>query len=152
MSALKIVPCQALDDATGLAAFYAGLVENGVDTFFHPHPFTMEQAESIVAFAGTDIYASLCVGDAVVGYGMLRGWDEGYEVPSLGIAIASDQQGLGFGRLLMLYLHSAARLRKSPRIRLKVYPDNLPAVGLYKSLGYIFTNEAQGQLVGFLEL
>jgi acetyltransferase-like isoleucine patch superfamily enzyme len=35
---------------------------------------------------------------------MLRGWDEGCEVPSLGIAVRTSAQGRGLGRLMMAHL------------------------------------------------
>jgi len=84
---------------------------------------------------------------------MLRGWDEGYAVPSLGIAVRAEAQGSGLGRLVMGYLHTEARRRGAPRIRLKVYPDNVRAVELYRSLGYEYRPELEsGQLVGYKEL
>ncbi len=59
---------------------------------------------------------------SIVAYGMLRGWDEGYETPSLGIAVHSEWQARGVGRRMMEHLHQVARVRGAKRIRLKVYP------------------------------
>jgi ribosomal protein S18 acetylase RimI-like enzyme len=83
---------------------------------------------------------------------MLRGWDEGFEVPYLGIAIHPGERGQGYGRVLMEYLHAAARERGAVRVMLKVYEDNEAAVRLYRSLGYCFGERSDGQLVGVLEL
>jgi len=54
----------------------------------------------------------------------------------------------------MKFLHRLARQRGAKRIRLTVYPENVRAVALYQSLGYAlnFNREADGQIVGFLEL
>ena len=80
---------------------------------------------------------------------MLRGWDQGFAVSSLGIATHAAARGIGLGRALMLYLHAEARRRGARRIRLKVYPDNRVAVELYRTLGYVFAGELEeGQLVG----
>jgi ribosomal protein S18 acetylase RimI-like enzyme len=46
-------------------------------------------------------------GSRIVGYGMLRGWDEGYSVPSLGILVRAEACGQGIGKLLMEHLHLA---------------------------------------------
>jgi ribosomal protein S18 acetylase RimI-like enzyme len=82
---------------------------------------------------------------------MLRGWDEGYEVPSLGIAVLASARGTGLGRTFMQFLHSAARLQGAPRVRLKVYPENAAAWRLYESLGYCFEPGADHQLLGIYE-
>ena len=144
-------PTPELADA--LAAFFAELKRSGDEQRFHPHPFTEREASERCAYAGRDVYCVAIADGEVLGYGMLRGWDEGYEVPSLGIAIRASARGTGLGRVLMLYLHAEARRHGADRIRLKVYPDNAAAVALYRSLGYVFAEELeQGQLVGFAEL
>ena len=45
-----------------------------------------------------------------------------------------------------------ARLRGATKIRLKVYPTNTAAVALYRRLGYTFSGEEAGQLVGYCTL
>lgn len=136
----------------GLAELFSALVAAGDDRAFHPHPFTPESAAERARYAGLDVYGAAVVDGRVLGYGMLRGWDEGYAVPSLGIAIHPEARGLGLGRLLMEYLHCEARRRGAARIRLKVYPGNTAAVALYRSLGYEFQGEERGQLVGYKAL
>lgn len=135
-----------------LAEFFADLVAAGDEHAFHPHPFTPEAAAERAAYRGLDVYCVAVAGGRVLGYGMLRGWDEGFEVPSLGIAIHQAARGIGLGRAMMAYLHCEARRRDAARIRLKVYPDNAVAVALYRSLGYEFTGTEDGQLVGFKAL
>ena len=136
-----------------LTEFFEDLAESGEAARFHPHPFTAEAVRERANFAGRDVYCVATAGGRVLGYGMLRGWDEGYAVPSLGIAVRAEAQGSGLGRLVMSYLHTEARRRSAPRIRLKVYPDNVRAVELYRSLGYEYRQELEsGQLVGYKEL
>jgi ribosomal protein S18 acetylase RimI-like enzyme len=121
--------------------------------YFHPHPFTRVEAERIVNYSGRDIY--LVHSDASgrpVAYGMLRGWDEGYTIPSLGIGVRSDAYGQGHGRRMMEALHAAARERGAPSIRLRVHPDNARARGLYDSLGYREAGRERGEILMVLEL
>ena len=140
-----------MEDA--LARFFEHLAATGVGARFHPHPFTREAALARCAYTGRDAYRVAVARGTVLGYGMLRGWDAGYRIPSLGIALHADARGRGLGRALMLHLHDEARRRGAERIRLKVYPDNAAAVGLYRSLGYLFEpGLEQGQLVGFASL
>lgn len=132
--------------------FFQRVSSSGVAQYFHPHPFTPEEAESRTRYTGADLYYALLVDGEMAAYGMLRGWDEGYEVPSLGIAVDPRWQGKGYGRLLMTFLHAAARARGARQIRLKVYEDNARALALYRSLGYQFGGERGSQKIGVVEL
>lgn len=145
----RLVPA----DGAALAAFFDALAASGDTRFFHPHPFTHDHAHLVAAYPGRDLYAAAFSAGRVLAYGLLRGWDQGYAVPSLGIALHPDARGSGLARSFMSYLHSAARLRSAPRVRLKVYPENAPARRLYESLGYAFSEAApDGQIVGVLDL
>jgi len=132
-----------------LTEFFARVAADEASRHFHPHPFDAAGAATIASFQGRDLYY-LAIANGVIGYGMLRGWDEGYEVPSLGIVVDPAWRGRGIARLLMQFLHGAARIRGCERIRLKVYPENVRAKALYESLGYRFGEVTDGQLIGSL--
>jgi [ribosomal protein S18]-alanine N-acetyltransferase len=136
---------------SGLAAFFADLTAAGDDRYFHPHPFTAAEAARLCLYAGPDLYYA-AVADRVLGYGLLRGWDEGYSVPSLGIAVHPAARGTGIAGAFMHFLHSAAAARRAPKVRLKVYSGNTAAKRLYERLGYEFAGESRGQLVGYFTL
>jgi ribosomal-protein-alanine N-acetyltransferase len=135
-----------------IARFFQRIAAAGADKFFHPHPFTPEEAARLAHYVGKDVYYALLLDGEMVGYGMLRGWDDGYEEPSVGIAVDPMTHGRGYGRLIMEFLHVAARDRGAKRIRLKVYPNNARAIEIYRSLGYKFQGEEEGQLLGFVQL
>jgi GNAT superfamily N-acetyltransferase len=121
-------------------------------TFFRPHPFTDDEASLIASHAGPDVYAILLDGQRPVAYGMLRGWDEGYSTPSLGIAVRTSAQGRGLGRLMMQHLHGEAKRRGASVVRLRVHRDNTRARRLYESMGYRYDGEDRGELVMLLDL
>lgn len=122
------------------------------ETYFRPHPFTADEAKRIADYLGLDVYALLIEDGRPVAYGMLRGFDEGYAVPSLGIAVANEAQGRGLGRLMMKELHSEARRRGATVVRLRVHPANTRARRLYESLGYVYAGEDRGEHVMLLGL
>jgi sugar O-acyltransferase (sialic acid O-acetyltransferase NeuD family) len=130
-------------DAPALAELFSDIDE----TFFRPHPFTKKRARDIANHAGRDAYAILLDGQRPVAYGMLRGWEEGYETPSLGIAVRNDSQGRGLGRLMMAHLHAEAGRRGAKQVRLRVHRDNIRARRLYETLGYEYAGEDRGELV-----
>lgn len=144
-------------DATlegSLAALFRQIKESKDDYYFHPHPFDDETAHWIASYSGKDLYyAAIDTEDQrILGYGMLRGWDAGYEIPSLGIVICREARGRGLSKPLMHFLHNAARARGCSRIRLKVDRNNHVALKLYEYLGYRFEGEEGGQLVGMMDL
>lgn len=151
-AALRLAPLAPGQEAA-LAAFFSALEAAGDTAEFHPHPFTPAEAAARCAHAGEDLYVAIFEGDTVLGYGMLRGWDAGYAIPSLGIALHPDARGQGLASLLMGYLHALARRRGAPRVRLKVYAHNHAAVRLYERLGYRFDPALEaGQRVGYFDL
>jgi ribosomal protein S18 acetylase RimI-like enzyme len=135
-----------------LARFFETLAQNGDERWFHPHPLSAAHAAALAVHAGRDLYYVATRADAVCAYGLLRGWDEGYTTPSLGIAVHPDARGCGLARAFMLFLHAAARLQGARRIRLKVYPANTAARQLYQSLGYRFEPTPDAQLLGLCDL
>jgi len=149
---LTNLECRVLKstDSDALKEFFVDVIENEDDKLFHPHGFGHADAISICNYLGKDLYYAVFSGETVLGYGMLRGWDEGYDVPSLGIVISRKARGLGLGRMLMQFLHSAARNRGAESIRLTVLKNNAIAKKLYESLGYVFT-ESEDSFVGYLQ-
>ena len=135
-------------DARALAEVFTDIDES----FFRPHPFTPSEAVRIANQVGRDVYALLLDGDRPVAYGMLRGWEEGYETPSLGIAVRTSSHRRGLGRLMMSHLHAEAQRRGAVVVRLRVHPDNLRARRLYESIGYGYAGEDRGELVMLIDL
>ena len=126
---------------------------SGIDsTYFRPHDLTAEQATRISKHDGRDVYLMGFAGERAVAYGMLRGWDEGYSVPSLGIGVRQDALRSGYGRAMMLALHDAARQRGATQVRLRVHPANTAARALYGSLGYRDVGTERGETLMLLDL
>jgi ribosomal protein S18 acetylase RimI-like enzyme len=130
----------------------ADLFEHIDNSFFRPHPFTAEEARRIANSPGQDVYALLFDGGGPVAYGMLRGWDEGFDIPALGIAVRTDSHREGFGRLMMEHLHELARAHGAAKVRLRVHSDNDRARRLYESLGYQYAGEERDELVMVVDL
>lgn len=124
--------------SAALLHFLERLAVTAEAAWFRPHPFTADHVRGIAMPSVRDLHYLLVRGAEVIGYGLLRGWDEGYDVPSLGIAIHPDHRGLGLGMTLMQFLHSAARMRGCARVRLRVSDGNAAGIMLYERMGYRF--------------
>jgi len=130
------------DDVDQVSKFFT---ENSVDAitcFFSPFELTAETARWIACEPHKDRFYLGKVNNQIVGFSMLRGWDEGFTVPSFGIFIDHRKHGLGFGKnLLDLTIEEAERLQ-CPKIRLSVFASNQPAFKLYLSRGFKETNRS----------
>ena len=121
------------DDIDALADLFAELES---DRYFHPHELDRPTARAIAEHRGRDVYLVAWEGERAVAYGMLRGWDDGYEVPSLGVAVRASQESRGYGQAMIAALHVEARNKGANAVRLRVHPDNLRAQRLYELFGY----------------
>jgi ribosomal protein S18 acetylase RimI-like enzyme len=111
---------------------------------FDPFPLTEAQARRIACEPRRDGYYLVARGEDLLGFSMLRGFDEGYEVPSFGVFVDHASQAQGVGRRLTAWTIERARLQGCPAVRLSVYADNTAARGIYDSLGF---REQERQLV-----
>ena len=73
-----------------------------------------------------------------VGYGHL---DFENNTVWLGIALIESSFGLGYGKRIMKYLIDFAIKKRLSTINLTVDNDNMAAISLYKSFGFIVLNE-----------
>ena len=144
-------------DENSLVEFFDLLVSKGLDKHFHPHLFTPEMAHHIANNRGIDWYAGVFLKsdqrETIIAYGMLRGWDEGFKIPSFGVCVLQDFQGIGIGHLMMNLTIINARLCNSPAILVKVFPENHAAVKFFQQIGFKFQEQLeQEQLVGYLSI
>jgi ribosomal protein S18 acetylase RimI-like enzyme len=144
----------SLKHTSSLANVLKEIESLGERRYFHPHEFDKQSLEKIAtdAVMGGDEYWVGVVKDDVASYGMLRGWRDGYVIPSLGIAIAPGYRRLGYAKHLMAFLHGRASARGALSVRLKVNRQNSPAIQMYKELGYVLTEHSPEDYVGLLSL
>jgi ribosomal protein S18 acetylase RimI-like enzyme len=139
-------------DLDAILDLFASILEDPERKAFRPHGFGHADAARIARYDGRDLYAGGFVGSRLVAYGMLRGWDEGFEIPSLGLYVRSDQRGRGTGRWMLERLHAHAAGRGAHSVRLTVDRDNDRAIRLYEAIGYSFRALDPDRLVGVLPL
>jgi len=121
--------------------------------FFIPHDLSWGALKNIILTKSKDVYLFMCnEKEEIIGYGMLRGWDEGYEIPSLGILISKHFRGKGYSTPFMNYLHRISKERGAKKIRLTVFKENKIAVSLYNKLGYEFSEKNDLELIGIKNL
>jgi len=155
--AMTSPPCLQLEELAprheaGLADLFRALRANGDDALFYPHPLTDEHAAQLCRYAGLDEYFVATSESRIMGYGMLRGWDEGYSVPSLGVAVHPDHRKKGVAESLMRGLIQQARNRGAPHLRMTVADDRGSFIRFCARYGFAFSQLKPGRLLGMLDL
>ena len=143
-------PCSEHEEA--LKGFFKLLISNGDDRWFHPHELTDEVAREICSQNSTDYYCLMIGHGEIVAYGMLRGWEEGFEIPSLGIAVSPNFRNTGAGKTLLTFLHLVAGMKNCEQVMLKVYRENTKALELFKTYGYAFRKHSNEMLIGIIKV
>lgn len=139
----QIIPVQ-LTKFYALTDFFNKVKNN---KFFHPHPFTLGTACELWVYDGKNSYYTIMENEKIIGYGFLRGFEEGWKDICLGIYILDRRKGLG--ELLMNFLHIVAKRQGLKRLRLHVHPDNKKALNLYRKMDYEFKDgKHNGELIG----
>lgn len=148
----RIIPLEA-KDAPQLSAMLSAQSPAYV-RFFTPFSFDQDTIATMLAGLDQDVFMGICWQDNLVGFFMLRGWDQGYEAPSYGVLIDERYSGYGLTRLSLKMVKSICKLRRSPRIMLKVHPDNSIARALFEEARFVQTgvDAASGNLVYHFDL
>jgi ribosomal-protein-alanine N-acetyltransferase len=142
-------------DAAVLGDFFEELAADAETVrFFHPHPLTRANAALLCGGAATRLdryYVALYRGRAAA-YALLRGWDDGYAVPSWGGCVHPDLRSAGLGHALLLHAVAESRAAGAARLRLTVYKANQRGVHLYSKFGFVFQDKDEKSVVGVLDL
>jgi ribosomal protein S18 acetylase RimI-like enzyme len=124
------------EDLGLLSTFF---IANNVDRItcsFTPFTLSIETARWIACEPHKDKFYLGLIENKPVGFSMLRGWDEGFSIPSFGIFIDYRKHGLGLGKEMLDLTIEAAKNLACEKVRLSVYTSNPSACKLYLSKGF----------------
>jgi ribosomal protein S18 acetylase RimI-like enzyme len=134
-----------------LIDFFGDIKDFGdYNKYYHPFELTADVADDQCNRRDSDLIYIVAIGRRIIAHGMLRGWEEGYKVPSLGIIVHPSYTGQGIGSMFMRFLHLAAWFKGAKAVRLSVYKANTPAVNMYRKFGYEFSDKNDKEYIGIL--
>jgi ribosomal-protein-alanine N-acetyltransferase len=135
-------------DADALGAFFVSNDLPDVRRRFNPFPLTRATALSLLRAERNDRFYGGFVGDAWAAFAMLRGWDEGFDVPSLGVLVDRQWQGRGIGGRITDFAIDEARRFQCRRVRLSVYASNDAALRIYVRRGFLEISREPVEVLG----
>lgn len=135
-------------DREALASFFCANNVPEITDHFTPFALDAKTAKRIACEEREDRYYLGAIEGEVVAMTMLRGADEGFEIPSFGIMVDRRFHGKGLGRKMTEFTLSAARELGYDRVRLTVFAENKAAHTLYLSLGFKQVDKEQVEVTG----
>jgi len=117
--------------------------------WFTPFAFDYESICSVLRNACADLYFGFFVKDIIVGFYLLRGFDEGFSRPSYGIWVKPEYQNMGLAHLSLAHCLTICQLLHVSELMLKVHPLNYKAKRIYEKSGFVHvgTDEKNGNYI-----
>jgi ribosomal protein S18 acetylase RimI-like enzyme len=115
---------------------------------FNPHSWELDDLKHMLAKARKDKYFGVFTDGYMVAYGMLRGVDDGFPWPRLGLVVDKDYRKKGMGKLLLTFLETYCKVEGYEYLELRVLKTNKPAIYLYNSNDYFLTDFVGEYLLG----
>ncbi len=109
--------------------------------FFHPFNFDERTIARVLADNRQDVYAGVYLREQLVVFFMLRGWDEGFEIPAFGILVDEKHRGDGLEMLSLETAKVICKLRGASRMMLKMHPENISAKAVARKIGFFHVGE-----------
>ncbi|XOV90877.1 MAG: GNAT family N-acetyltransferase [Bacteroidota bacterium] len=132
----KLLPSNASELAEIMA-----LDPPGYAKYFVPFEFSESSFYKIISQAVKDHYFGLFYDNKLIGFYMLRGFDQGYSTPAYGVFITEKYSKKGLGRLTLKHAIATCKLDGANKLMLKVHPENISAKNLYQSEGFTINGE-----------
>jgi RimJ/RimL family protein N-acetyltransferase len=107
--------------------------------YFVAFEYDTATIENILAKAKNDLYYGVYWGEELTGFYMLRGFDEGYSIPSYGVYIGSRFSDKGLAALTLSHAISTCKMLGCKKLRLKVHTANTYALKQYVKFGFVET-------------
>lgn len=121
---------------------------------FTPYNWQDESFVNAVNNRNKDQFYGIFINDSPVGFYMLRGLDNGYNIPSYAVWISETHKGLGLASLSLKHAYTFCKLNGIETMMLKVHPNNTIAKKMYEKFGFRFDrkDESSEDLIYHLEL
>ncbi len=124
------------EDEPALVRFFEENNLPEVTQRFRAFPLDANSAARICRAPGRDRYFGIFLEHEMVALGLLRGWEEGHEVPSFGLLVGLRFRARRLGKRLALHALSLAGELGSKRVRITVDQENASLLELAHRMGF----------------
>jgi acetolactate synthase-1/2/3 large subunit len=125
------------EDEPALTRLFADNDAPEVTDDFYAFPLDAATAHRLAHHSGADRYYGVWSGNRLAGLAMLRGWEEGYEIPTYGLLVDRGMHGQRIGvRATALALTEARSLGASV-VRVNIDASNERSLRMCRRCGYV---------------
>jgi len=110
--------------------------------FFTPFSFQTDDLVKRIKNTDKDRYWGIWFEKELIGFFMLRGFDEGFECPAYGVYISKRFANHGLSKLAIQFAFTWCQLNQTPSLMLKVHPENSYARKTYEKVGFILISKS----------
>ncbi len=135
LEAIQIRPVQEAD-YEGLAALFRDNNRPEITRYFRPFPLTANSAYQITLTKHLDRSYVAVLDGQIVALCMLRGWDEGFATPSLGVLVDHRYIDTALEWKLVEFAIAEARRLGCARLRLTAEESNQRGLAIFQALGF----------------
>lgn len=119
--------------------------------YFHPFPLNAESAHRITCSQSRDrFYVAVWEGQ-FAGFSMLRGWEEGYDIPSYGTFVGTNFRKLCIAKDLLGFTIQEAKNMGCPGVRFSTYATNWRVIRAAKIEGFYEVNRKEVEVASTQE-
>ncbi len=121
--------------------------------FFYAFGFEEEEIVKVLSLKIRDVYSGIFWREELIAIFMLKGWDEGYDIPSFGLFIAHKHRSVTLLHVAIDVAKLITRFSGGRRLMATIHPDNISIRGAAK-LGFVDSGKRTeaGNVVYFMEL
>jgi len=134
-------------DEEALTRFFLENNRPEITDLFRAFAMDATSAKRICHGPRRDRYFAMYEGEMIVCFGMLRGWDEGYEVPTFGLTADHRSNGRGHGWRMWRWAIGLARDLGAKKLRITTDLKNAIILGMAAKLGFKQTRELPDERV-----
>src|SRR3954451_16258635 len=116
------------DDGPALAAPFVANDVPEVTRWFDPFPLDAETATALSRHDGNDLYWGASAEAGLVGFAMVRGWDDNHPQPAYGCFVDRHAQGQRIGETITRLMLEQLRQEDVPEVRARIHDDNVASL------------------------
>lgn len=101
-----------------------------------------------------DYYGGVFVQNSLEAIFSVRGWDEGYDIPTYGIVVRPGRMGTAVSDIILLAVRIIARELGATQLMAKIHPDNRAATQRGHKVGFVASDvtDESGNIIYYLDL
>lgn len=102
----------------------------------NPYNWKDESFTNAVLHKKKDQFNGIFINNIPVGFSMLRGLDEGYDIPSYAVWISRKYHSFGLASLALNHAYTVCKINGIKTMMVKIHPKNIKCIKYHENFGF----------------